>query len=231
MLDPEIKKQQLLQEIEELEARHKEMQAHLNEEKEKAHLEIEQWWEEKQQEAKQVAEAVTEEASKKGFEVGFQQGMLEAEQSYQEKNQQIEELIQTAYTEKEKIIQSSEAFLLTLSVRIAEKIIKTELSMDNEKLVHLVRTALKNIDESVDITVQVAAGDYPAILPFIEELQTYVSADTELKLIPSSSLSPGGCMIHTPSGSYDATVDSQLSEIKKVLLAYCEEKTTDEHRS
>ena len=72
--------------------------------------------------------------------------------------------------------------------------------------------------------MQVSPDDYPIVLPFLDELQTYVRDDSELKLIPLANLKKGGCMIQTANGSYDVTVDGQLQEIKTQLLTYCEER-------
>ena len=137
-------------------------------------------------------------------------------------------LIETAYQEKAKIVQDAEPFLLTLSVRIAEKVLKNELKQHDSQLLTIVQRALKRVEEAEDVVMQVSLEDYPILLPFLNELKTYVRADSELKLVPVLNLSKGGCMIHTASGSYDVTVDSQLEEIKRQLLAYCEEKTNDE---
>jgi flagellar assembly protein FliH len=116
-------------------------------------------------------------------------------------------------------------------VKIAEKVIKEELKQHDDQLLNVVKHALKHIEESEDVTLQVSPEDYPIVLPYIDELKTYIRAESEFKLIPVANLSKGGCMIHTASGSYDVTIDSQLKEIKKQLLAYCEEKINDEPKA
>ncbi|HSO57981.1 MAG TPA: FliH/SctL family protein, partial [Paenisporosarcina sp.] len=174
---------------------------------------------------------LAEEAITQGFEAGTTQGILQIEEEFREKRQGMHELVQAAYEEKAKIIQQSEAFLLTLSVKIAEKVIKEELKQHDDQFLNVVKQALKQIEESEDVVMQVSSEDYPIVLPFFEELKTYVRAESELKLIPVATLTKGGCMIHTASGSYDVTIDSQLKEIKRQLLAYCEEKTNDEPKA
>lgn len=227
-LDPVQQKLQLLQEIDVLESRHSELQIELKTERELAQAEIAQWWEDKKEEAHIEAQRLAEEASAQGFQAGHEQGILQAEEEFRQQRHDMHELIEAAYEERAKIIQSSETFLLSLSVRVAEKVIKKELKQHDDQLLHVVQQALKNIEESEDVVMQVSLEDYPILLPFIEELKTYVRADSEFKLIPVANLSKGGCMIHTASGSYDATIDGQLEEIKKHLLAYGEEKTNDE---
>ncbi|EPD49612.1 hypothetical protein HMPREF1210_03059 [Paenisporosarcina sp. HGH0030] len=227
-LDPVLQKKQLLMEIESLETQYGDLQKQMNNEMESARTEIEHWWSEKQDEAVQEARRMAEAASEQGFQAGFEQGKLLAEEEFRQRREEMHVLIETAYEEKAKIVQESESFLLSLSVRVAEKVIKKELKQHDDQLLNVVKQALKHIEESEDVTMQVSLEDYPIILPFLEELKTYVKADSEFKLVPVANLSKGGCMIHTASGSYDVTIDSQLQEIKKHLLAYCEEKTNDE---
>ena len=226
--NPVLQKQHLLSEIEALETQYLELQKQMKTEMENARTEIDQWWLNQQEEARHEAARQALLASEQGFQAGHEQGTLLAEEEFRKQRQEMQELIEKAYEEKAKIVQESESFLLSLSVRVAEKVIKKELKQHDDQLLHVVKQALKQIEESEDVTMQVSLEDYPIILPFLEELKTYVKADSEFKLVPVANLSKGGCMIHTASGSYDVTIDSQLQEIKKHLLAYFEEKTNDE---
>lgn len=180
------------------------------------------------EEAEREALRISEEAATEGYQAGFTQGTLQVEEEFRENRQVMQELIEAVYEEKAQIIQQSEPFLLSMSVKIAEKIIKNELRQQDDQLLNIIKHALRHLEESEDVVMQVALEDYPIILPFMEELKTYIRADSELKLVPVAKLSKGGCMIHTASGSYDVTVDGQLEEIKRQLLAHCEEKAKDE---
>ena len=226
--DPREQRQQLLQEIMDLETRREQLRIQISEEQQSAQQEISEWWQVKQLEARQQAEKLEQEAEQQGFQAGFTQGLQQAEQDSVEKRSEMNRLLEIAYEEKVNIIQQAEPFLLSLSVKIAEKVIHNELHQDEQQVLHIIQQALKQVEESEDVTMQVSPEDYPLIIPFLEELKTYVKADSELKLIPVASLTSGGCRIHTASGSYDAMVDNQLEEIKNQLLSYCEEKTNDE---
>jgi len=227
-LDPAQQKQHLLQEIESLENQYRQLQNQIKIEQDTARTDIDQWWQEKQEEANQEAQRIAQEASEQGFKAGFDQGIMQVEEEFRQKRQDMQELIETVYVEKNKIIQQSEPFLLELSVKIAEKVIKKELKQHDDQLLNIVRRALRRLEESEDVVMQVSLEDYPILVPFMEELKTYIRADSELKLVPVAKLSKGGCIINTASGSYDVTVDSQLEEIKRQLLAYSEEKINDE---
>lgn len=226
--DPEQRKQSITQEIAALLAQKDQLETELQERQQQAQTDTEFWWQQARAEAQIETENLADEATAQGFEAGKKQGYDQAEEDFREKRLQMEQLILEAYSEKTKIVQEAEIFLLSLSVRIAERVIKEELKQHEEQLLNIVKQALKHIEEAEDIVLQVNLDDYPVLLPFLEELKTYVRADCELKMVPVASVERGGCMLHTPSGSYDVTIDSQLEEIKKHLLAYCEEKINDE---
>jgi flagellar assembly protein FliH len=222
-IDQAQKKNSLLEEIKTLENEYQQLQEQIMHDQKNARTEIANWCDNQKEEANLNAKRLAEEASAEGFKAGYSMGVDQAEEEFRGQRLEMQELIQLAYEEKTKIVQQSESFLLSLSIKIAEKVIKEELKQHNDQLLNVVKQALKHIEESEDVVMQVSPDDYPIVLPFLDELQTYVRDDSELKLIPIANLKKGGCMIQTANGSYDVTVDGQLQEIKTQLLIYCEE--------
>ncbi|AIY04093.1 flagellar assembly protein FliH [Planococcus sp. PAMC 21323] len=227
-IDPQQERLNIKKSIAQLNAEQERLKIQLEVQKQEASEMIDQWWIERKEEAEQEAQRLAEEAAIEGFQAGYDKGMVAIKEQFEQKNQEMTQLLELAYSEKANIIQQAEPFLLSLSVTIAEKVIHNELQQDTQQVIHIIQQALKQVEESEDVTMQVCPEDYPLIIPFLEELKTYIKADSELKVIPVANLTPGGCRIHTASGSYDAMVDNQLEEIKNKLLAYCEEKTNDE---
>ncbi len=200
----------------------------LAEEQQQAHAEMAEWRETQQQQALEEAERQAQAAAEAGFQEGFAQGLAQAEADFLQKRELMESLIAAAYEEQRRIIRESEPFLLSLSTEIARKIIRNELMQDDVQLLSIIRHALRQADDTEEVAIHVALEDYPAMLPFEDELKSYIRAGAELKLMPVAGQAPSGCTIHTKNGSFDATLDSQLNEIKKQLLVYCEEKSNDE---
>lgn len=200
----------------------------LAEEQQQAQAEMAEWRETQQQQALEEAERQAQAAAEAGFQEGFTQGFAQAEADFLQKRELMESLIAAAYEEQRRIIRESEPFLLSLSTEIARKIIRNELMQDDVQLLSIIRHALRQADDTEEVAIHVALEDYPAMLPFEDELKSYIRAGAELKLMPVAGQSPSGCTIHTKNGSFDATLDSQLNEIKKQLLVYCEEKSNDE---
>ncbi|WP_312470801.1 FliH/SctL family protein [Neobacillus sp.] len=179
---------------------------------------INQWWEENQQKL----ESLSLEAKQQGYEEGLATGKLEArtqiQQEYQEKLEQVQYLLQAAYEQKDAIISEAEPFLLELSTVIASQIVKQELESRPDQFVELIKLHILRFKEKESITVCVHPDDFDFIQSQRIHLIAVVNGETEIKVIPDHSVSPKGCIIRTAYGSVDARIDTQIEEIKRVIL-------------
>lgn len=215
----EQRKAQKIEEINQLEKDAIDVQANMDKEKQIAKKEIESWWDQKQLE---IQEAM-EEARKEGYKQGIDEGIQQASQDYASRLFEASQTITQAYAEKERLIHSAETFILSLSIKMASKILQEELDQDSTKLIQIIQEGLKQVEESGEIIIQVAVPYYSKILPHIEELEYYTDSHSNLKVIPDYEHHDAGCLIHTSLGTYNVTIDNQLKEIKKHLLSYFEE--------
>lgn len=183
-----------------------------------AEEQVNQWWEENQKKL----EDMSLEAREQGFQQGFEQGLVEAkaqiQKEYHEKIDQAEQLLLQAFEQKEAIISEAEPFLLELSTVIASQIIKQELESAPEKLIELIQQHIHRVKEKESITVCVHPEDFEFIQSQRAHLAAIVNGDTEIKVIPDYTVSSKGCIIRTAFGSVDARIDTQIEEIKKVIL-------------
>lgn len=179
---------------------------------------IKQWWKENEKKM----EALTMESQQKGFQEGYEQGKRQAEddirQEYHLLIEQAQQLLEQAYEQKSKIISEAEPFLLELSTVIASQIIKQELTGHPEAFLELVKQHILRFKEKELITVCVHPDDFEFIQGHRAHLNAVVNGETEIKILPDHSVSEKGCVIRTAFGSVDARIDTQMEEIKKVLL-------------
>jgi flagellar assembly protein FliH len=183
-----------------------------------AEMKINQWWEENQKKFEEMTLEAQQHGYQEGFELGRKDSENELKQQYREKMEQIQALLQQAYIQKENIIAESEPFLLELSTVIASQIVKQELNDYPEKFVELIKQHILRVKEKESITVCVHPNDFDLIQAERSHLVAMVNGDTEIKIIPDHSVSPKGCIIRTAYGSVDARIDTQIEEIKKVIL-------------
>jgi flagellar assembly protein FliH len=179
---------------------------------------ISQWWTENEKKF----EVLSLEAEQQGFKDGLVSGRQEAEaemqQKYHEKLEQVQQLLQQGYEQKVAIISEAEPFLLELSTVIAKQIVKQELDGNPEKFVELIKQHILRFKEKEVITVCVHPEDFDFIQSQRAHLVAIVNGETEIKIIPDPTVSEKGCIIRTAYGSVDARIDTQIEEIKKVIL-------------
>jgi flagellar assembly protein FliH len=186
--------------------------------KQQALTEIERWWEEKRREAEELFQKAMAEGKEQGFAIGHEEGRQLALQEEQATVQAARDVLTAAYAEKEKIIAEAEPFLVELSMEVAKKVIGKELSTCPEAVLEIARRVLRRSRVHGHITVCVNHHYFDFLQEHRTQLLELLDGQAELSIYPDHTVHDGGCVIRTPLGSVDARIDTQLSEIKQVLL-------------
>jgi flagellar assembly protein FliH len=185
--------------------------------KEQALLDVEQWWQERRTED----ENFLTDAKNEGYKVGYQQGIVEAEEfikaSYAEMIHESQTVLDQAYRLKEQIIQESEPFLIELSCSIAEKIIQRQLNIEPEWVVEYTQNILARRREKGLISICVAPKQFSFMQDAKDEFMLHIDSQAELQILPDATVADHGCVIRSPFLSVDARIDTQLTEIKSAL--------------
>jgi flagellar assembly protein FliH len=183
-----------------------------------ASAQIEKWWDERRLEDLRVVE----ESRQSGFEAGYREGFQEAEMEvagrYDAMLQEARALVEESHRVKERVIAESEPFLVDLATAIARKIVGEHLAVDAEWTVEHVKRTLERRREKGLITLCVAPSQFAKLQDARSELTLAVDSQAELQIVPDATVDEGGCMVRSSFGSIDARIDTQLSELKKVLM-------------
>lgn len=172
------------------------------------------WNEEKQQ--------LMEEAHNVGYNAGFSKGK---EQGYAEMRESIhfaQNVIETAKRDYESKIVSAEGTILQIAIKVAEKILGTTLEKDEQLFSSIVKTVLKEVREDREVQIHVHPTYYEMILSQKDELLNVFPAETALYIYPNEELLETNCYIESENGRVDASIDSQLAEIKQKLFELLE---------
>ncbi|MCC3357474.1 flagellar assembly protein FliH [Bacillus sp. REN16] len=185
--------------------------AYSNSIRQQALVEKREWEEEKQ------------DLYQKTLEEGFQAGMTKGkEQGYQEYTDLLSEarrIIESSKYDYDQYLDSSEEDILRLAITVAEKIIGIQLSEQPAVFSYLVKKALKEVKEHSGITIQLNPRFYQIVIEQKEELTALLGQESNLFVFPNEDLGEVDCVIESSFGKIDASVDTQLSEIKEKLLS------------
>ncbi len=123
------------------------------------------------------------------------------------------------------VMRDTEQDLVTLAVRIAEKILGKELTLDKSAITEIVTTALRNARQRDVVTVFVNPTDLKTVT---KERERY-SSDERIRLldfVADPAVPAGGCVIETEVGKIDARLETQFKVIESALLSQVDNNGT-----
>ena len=158
-----------------------------------------------------------EEAKSQGYQIGYDQGMAQAQALKDEYLSQKEELEREYH---HKIEELEPEFIKNLT-EIYEHIFKVDLSAYQQIVSNLLIDAMQKTDSAKNYIVHVSKQDYAAVCEERERIQeeTGTLAD-HLEIVSDMTLSAAQCMIETESGIYDCSLGTELEELKRKLKLF-----------
>ena len=152
-----------------------------------------------------------EEFRQRGYEEGYAAG-------HEEGKAQLTETILTLNRETEARWKEIEPDMIRLAVRVAEKIIGHSLETDPDVIIQIVAEALTAARHQREIYVRVNPADYETVVSHKRELVDQLSRARDIDVRSDPNVTAGGCLVDSEVGTIDATLESQLSVLERILL-------------
>lgn len=159
------------------------------------------------EEKKAEIERLKEEAFKTGYEEGFIAGQKALDEDREKMMQEVAAALSKLEEEKKNLVKEMEPKLLQLAVYLARQIVHAELRLFPEQIRNLVNAVLERAIEADDVVLKVPPSDYEEILDLLSE-----TGQKRIRVEVDSSIRKG-CLLETPYGTLDATVEGQLKEM------------------
>lgn len=162
-----------------------------------------------------LREEVTAHAYTEGYEKGFEQGLIEgrtqAEHETEGKRKEAKALLGLAERAVQEEFSKADQELLHLVIKIAERVLRANLEISPELLLHQVRALTLFPQEREGTSLHVSPEDFTWLMASDtkDQLQvTFVSDDT---------LHPGDSFIECSEGIFDARLVAQLARLEHLL--------------
>lgn len=110
-----------------------------------------------------------------------------------------------------------EGRVVRLAAAMAARIIRRELRADPKITVELAREALQLAAGSPQIRLEFNADDYAALRPQLDALAAQCATAGRIEIVPSPSVSRGGCRVETRFGTIDQQIETQLARLEEEL--------------
>ncbi|MBI4526337.1 MAG: hypothetical protein HY695_21265 [Deltaproteobacteria bacterium] len=106
-----------------------------------------------------------------------------------------------------------------LALEVAEKIVGKQVEEDPQIVASVLARAKVAVPSARDLRIFLNPADYHALLDLRPDLlETNGGGLEKMEIIPSEDIGRGGCRVETDAGVVDATVSTQLEEIRRQML-------------
>lgn len=163
--------------------------------------------------AKERIRRTEEDARRKGYEEGYAKGEGETEAIKEEARAISENAVQ----ERQKSFDAFEADILNLIVDVLDKLLAGALNMNPQLILYIIRKGFAESNLSGDVIIRVSEDDYEEAYSNREAFLQYVESGAKLEVTKDFSLSKADCVIETPFGVIDCSLDQQYEALKKNL--------------
>lgn len=164
-------------------------------------------------EAQKLLYAAKEDGYREGFEAGYGDSRNEARSI-------IDEAIEIReFLDKRKcdIYKEAEEQIIKLVLDISKKVIGEEVSQNKEAVLSLVNMALQKCAFRKKLVLKVSPQDHGFILDNKDRVCKLVEGISDLDIEADISLEAGSCIVETPSGEINSSIDVQIMEIEKIF--------------
>jgi flagellar assembly protein FliH len=158
-----------------------------------------------------------------GLQKGEKAGYEKAKTEYNARVKEIEERLVTVF---QSIESSRTSFLLAahnevlkIAHCIARKIIDTQISIDGDIVLTVIKKALSYLSDRQEYTIKVSPDDITTVTQKKEFWTSIADHLDKIKITEDSRIEKGGCIIESQTGIVDARISVQMDELNEVINA------------
>ncbi|NLN76971.1 MAG: hypothetical protein GX139_11785 [Armatimonadetes bacterium] len=149
---------------------------------------------------------------------GYDAGIKAADRSFDELFGELQAAIEQESQERAELVDSIEEHALTLCVDIAEKIIRHEIKTTPQVVARTLKMCLRRLKVRDEATVRVNPAEVAHLRATRDELLSAAEHLRELNIVDDRRISAGGCVVESPSGEFDARIETQMEQIRRKLM-------------
>ncbi len=142
-----------------------------------------------------------------GREAALNAGRQESQAHYERLSRSIEELAGCRLRYR----RETEREVVQLSLEIARRILRRELTIDPEAILGLLRAGL----ESVSLREVLEVRIHPAHAETVRDALRKMGAPAAISIVGDPHLEPGAVTVETRRGAFDSSAETQLDEIQR----------------
>ena len=189
---------------------------------ESAHEEARRLLEDAQKKTELERDRIFDDAKQSGISQGYDEGYKDAQKAAQQMLDDAAHELEQAKHDRQNTLKALEPEIVELIIKVVEAVAKTNVRTNPSVVLNLVKLGLAEASFTEDVTLRVSKDDFEFVVEHKEELMQYVVGGAGLDIVADHSLNPADCLIETPFGVVDSSLNMQLEEIKQDLAQILE---------
>lgn len=179
--------------------------------------------EQRQQDWEKEKQSLIELTKKQAYEDGYEEGKKKALNDYENMIAKASDIIELSNKDYEQKVEQSEETILQLGIKAAEKILHKELEENPKNFTSIIKSVLEEVKQLEHVAIYVHPDQYQEVLEQKHELQYIMDHHANLSIYPKNNINTYQCYVESSFGRVDASIDSQLEELRLKLSILLEE--------
>lgn len=140
---------------------------------------------------------------------------VELNAEYNEKKEQLAQLLNSLSEKLDTDIQGAEDELISVVFESVCKIIGSHMR-ESKNVISVVREVMKHTQDRMEMKLRVSQNDYEILHDVKEELN--IGVRNRIDIISDEHVRYGGCILETDAGRIDGRLEQQLNSLMQLLL-------------
>jgi flagellar biosynthesis/type III secretory pathway protein FliH len=164
------------------------------------------------------ANAIRDRARREGFAEGLVAGRAELRELAEPAVQALASAVDAVRSFEAQAAESVEEQAVTLAVDIAEKVVAGAIEAEPERVLDVVRGALRAVVERERLVIQLNPEDLEIVREGLDELRGSLGGIEHIDVQEERRVQRGGAVIRTEVGEIDANIRTKLDRARDAVL-------------
>lgn len=169
--------------------------------------------------AQAEADAIRMRAQQRGFQQGLAEGRQQGEAAVQSATLALRQALDEILMQREQMTDALTHDAVELALDLAAKVVHGALDVQPQRVIDVVRDALRPIADRRRITVLVDPEDIEIVTGEIESLRAQAGGIELCEVQADRRVGRGGAIVRTSEGEVDACVQAQLQRAREIVAA------------
>ncbi len=166
------------------------------------------------EETKLYSQSAFSQAERDGFVKGKEDGFEAGREEMSNHIKEAKNVLEQATRERDLLIRSIEPEMAKLAIRIAEKIIQTQVELNQDIVINMIRASLDKVKQREEVVIKVNQADLDYVKERKDIFARMIEGLKSMEIIVDPGVERGGCIIETNLGNVDARIAVQIHTLE-----------------